>query len=246
MIVFDNSIEYRSLSAIDEVIYNAVALALVAAVYYWLAWPLASLIQSLIVLAVITGVLIWLIPRHLASEDFGSANRVTLLRADLVALLAGLAGHASTLAAAGWLVSIISFVILLLDGVDGWLARRNGLQSAFGARFDMEIDAFFILILALLVFQSGKAGVWVLLSGILRYAFVGAGVLLPWLQQPLPPKRRRQTVCVIQTLALIACLSPLVAPRLGSIVAALALILLVVSFSIDTVWLLRHPKGESE
>lgn len=50
----------------------------------------------------------------------------------------------------------------------------------------MEIDAFLILTLAVLVWQSGKTGGWVLLSGALRYGFVALGQVLPWLRQPLP------------------------------------------------------------
>ena len=44
-----------------------------------------------------------------------------------------------------------------LDGVDGWLARRRGMSSAFGARFDMEIDALLVQVLAILVWRYGKA-----------------------------------------------------------------------------------------
>ena len=43
-----------------------------------------------------------------------------------------------------------------LDGVDGWLARRSGIASAFGARFDMEIDALLILVLAVLAWRSAR------------------------------------------------------------------------------------------
>ena len=39
-------------------------------------------------------------------------------------------------------------LLLALDGLDGWAARRQGLVSAFGARFDMEVDALLILALA--------------------------------------------------------------------------------------------------
>ena len=63
----------------------------------------------------------------------------------------------------------------LLDGVDGWLARRHRIASAFGARFDMEIDALLILALSVLAWRHEKAGAWVVASGLLRYAFVAAG-----------------------------------------------------------------------
>ena len=39
-------------------------------------------------------------------------------------------------------------VALALDWVDGQVARRTGTCSAFGARFDMETDAFLILVLS--------------------------------------------------------------------------------------------------
>ena len=39
-------------------------------------------------------------------------------------------------------------VALALDGVDGQVARRTGTVSALGARFDMEVDAFLVLVLS--------------------------------------------------------------------------------------------------
>ena len=67
----------------------------------------------------------------------------------------------------------------------------------------MEVDALLIMVLAILAWQHGKAGAWVLLSGLLRYAFVAAGWLAPWIARPLPPSRRRQTICVVQIAALV-------------------------------------------
>lgn len=97
---------------------------------------------------------------------FGSANQITLVRAVLVAGLASRVGQPATLPVA-WSVLFIAIVAVLLDGVDGWVARRTGTVSAFGTRFDTETDAALILVLAILVWQYGKAGPWVLLSGLL-------------------------------------------------------------------------------
>ncbi len=99
----------------------------------------------------------------------------------------------------------------MLDGVDGWLARRHGIASRFGARFDMEIDALLILALSVLAWRHDKAGAWVIASGMLRYAFVAAGTVAPWLRGALPPSRRRQTICVIQIAALTLVMLPSVA-----------------------------------
>jgi phosphatidylglycerophosphate synthase len=121
------------------------------------------------------------------------------------------------------------------------MARRTGMASRFGARFDMEIDALLILALAVLTWQSGKAGAWVVLSGLLRYVFVASGWLLPPMRQPLPDSRRRQTICVIQVAGLIVALAPFVTPPASELIASAALATLVYSFVVDTMWLLRTP-----
>jgi phosphatidylglycerophosphate synthase len=170
--------------------------------------------------------------------SFGAANQVTLARGALVALLAGLIGEQADFALAA-LATSMATANAVLDGVDGWLARRTQLASAFGARFDMETDALLILVLAVLDWQFGKAGAWVLSSGVLRYAFIAAGAALPVLRQPLPTSRRRKVVAVVQVIALILVLAPFVPIGLSVPVAAVALALLAFSFAVDVVWLLQ-------
>ncbi|HUQ52039.1 MAG TPA: CDP-alcohol phosphatidyltransferase family protein [Gammaproteobacteria bacterium] len=184
----------------------------------------------------------WLAARHLALPRFGMANAVTLTRAVLVLLLLALLGAQATSALA-WLLVALSLAAAVLDGVDGALARSRAETSAFGARFDMEIDALLILVLAALVWQHGKAGPWILLAGLLRYLFVAASYALPWLAAALPPSRRRQTVCVVQIATLIAALVPLIVPPWSAVVAVAGLAALVGSFGIDVVWLQRHARA---
>ena len=110
----------------------------------------------------------WLVWRALGRGThphprFGAANRVTLVRLALATLLAALVGDASRgrrwrrCRRPGWSWSAATLTALL-DAVDGPLARRSGLTSAFGARFDMETDAAFTLVLCALVLQAGQAG----------------------------------------------------------------------------------------
>ncbi len=189
-------------------------------------------------LAAVTTIASWTAGAHHPFSRFGPANQMTLVRAALVALVVGLVSEpavASIAAAAVWLAVIVE----VLDGVDGWLARRSSLASAFGARFDMEVDALLIMALAILAWQHGKAGSWVLFSGLLRYAFVAAGWLLPWVSRPLPPSRRRQTVCVVQIAGLCAAVAPILPPGASAPVAAISLAALAASFLVDVVWLWR-------
>jgi phosphatidylglycerophosphate synthase len=164
---------------------------------------------------------------------FGPANQLTLLRAVLVAGLASLVSQPATPVMA-WRVVSIAIVAALLDGVDGWVARRTGTVSAFGTRFDLETDAALILVLAILGWQYGKAGAWVLLSGLLRYIFVAAGWLWPWMRSPLSSTLRGKIVCVVQIVALIVAMAPAIAPPASSLVAAVGLLALCYSFLVDT------------
>lgn len=166
----------------------------------------------------------------------GPANLVTGTRALLVALLAAVALE-STVGPIGWWLIGTAAVAASLDLADGWLARRTGLASAFGARFDMEIDALLILVLSALVWRQGLTGAWVLASGLMRYGFVAAALGLPWLDDPLPPSRRRQAVCVVQIAALIVALAPIVPPAVSLLLAAGSLALLTWSFAVDVAWL---------
>jgi len=176
---------------------------------------------------------------HHPFERFGAANIVTTARAALVSLVAGLIGEPAvpSVAAAALL---LGFVATMMDGVDGWMARRTRMGSAFGARFDMEIDALLILVLALLAWRHGKAGAWVMCSGVLRYAFVVVGWLMPWLGRPLFPSVRRQAMCVAQVAGLMVVMAPAVTPPTSGHVAALALVALSYSFLVDSWWLWRQ------
>ena len=178
--------------------------------------------------------------RHHPFDRLGPANQVTLARALGVAALAGFAGTGSTVSAA-WMIVGLGTTLALLDGVDGWLARRTRMAaSPFGARFDMEVDAALVLVLALLVWEHDKAGPWVLLSGILRYVFVAAGRLWPWLRRPLPLSRRRQAICVLQTAGLLLAMAPFTPASGSGAVAALALAALLWSFARDVGWLIQE------
>ena len=75
----------------------------------------------------------------------GPADRVTLVRATLVGAVAALMADAFVRPAAVPSLVTLSVVALVLDAVDGWVARRTGTVSPLGARFDGEVDALLIL-----------------------------------------------------------------------------------------------------
>jgi phosphatidylglycerophosphate synthase len=167
----------------------------------------------------------------------GICNLVTLARLILtVSLVAPILGNAP---APVWAVFALAVLALALDGLDGWFARRQGLASAFGARFDMEVDAGLSLILALNALVSGSAGPLVVILGLPRYAFAVAGLVLPWLARPLPDRFGRKVACVVQMSALIALQTPILPQMLSALAVIAAVVALSVSFGRDIRWLYR-------
>ena len=104
----------------------------------------------------------------------GAANVLTGARTLVMSLLAGVA-LAPGAPGSTWLMVSIAAVGATADFFDGMLARRSGLGSRFGARFDMEVDALLVLVLSILVWRATGVGLWILAAGLLRYAFVVAG-----------------------------------------------------------------------
>lgn len=200
----------------------------------------ASLISFLALAAVIN--VLWISQQVMSQRSvsrFGEANQTTLLRSGLVCLIGSTLLVSSHEPDVGWHLAGLIAVALALDGVDGFLARKLNLASEFGARFDMEIDALLLLILSLLVWQTGQAGAWVLLIGLMRYAFVAASWFMKALAGPLRPSFRRKTVCALQGIALLACLLPPLDQSMSSVIALVALTALLLSFGLDIKALLQ-------
>jgi phosphatidylglycerophosphate synthase len=218
----------------------ALALVAVAATWWFSGAPASYVLIGVALYGALAALLLWTFPADLPGPGMGAANRVTLARAALVVPVFALALLRGPLEeAALWCVIALSTVAMVLDGVDGRVARRTGSQSAFGARFDMELDAALIMVLCALVWRGGKVGAWVLLIGLMRYAFVAAGWVWPALKAELPPSFRRKVVCVIQGVALLVALGPIVPTWLAVAGNAAALVLLAWSFAVDVVWALR-------
>lgn len=186
------------------------------------------------------------LPGHLPHAGFGPANRVSLARAVLLALMAGLLGEAALDEAARWTAGVAALAVIALDAVDGAVARRTGCTSRFGAAFDIEIDAAMTLVLAALVVRTGAAGPWVLAAGALRYAFLLAGRVWPALARPLAPSWRRRLCGGAATLALVLAVAPLLPEPASRAMLATAVGALALSFTADIVRLGRRARGNRD
>jgi phosphatidylglycerophosphate synthase len=174
--------------------------------------------------------------RHAAV--FGWANAATALRSTMVGVLTGMVATSFTEPIAVPLLVGLSAPALALDAVDGWLARRTGSISELGARFDLEVDAFLLLILS--AYVARDLGWWVLVIGMLRYAFVAAGWVLPWMRATLPPRYWRKVVTAAAGISLVLAASGVLPSWAAVLVVLVALALLLESFGRDVLWLIRQ------
>ena len=178
------------------------------------------------------------------TQRLGPADRVTLVRATLACGCAALAADAVDRLPSGSALTVLAAVALVLDAVDGRVARRTGTASDLGAKFDMEVDAFLLLVLSVAV--APVAGAWVLASGGARYAFLGAGRLAPWIRTAaLPPRYWRKVVAATQGIVLVLATTRLLPPALVTVALVAALALLAESFGRDVWWLWRRRRALS-
>jgi phosphatidylglycerophosphate synthase len=172
---------------------------------------------------------------------WGPADTVTLTRATLAGGVVALVADALTGPAAVPALVGLAVVALVLDAVDGQVARRTGTVSRLGAQFDMEADS--ILVLALSVFVALSLGWWAVAIGAFRYLFGVAGWLAPWLRAPLPPRLWRKTVAAMQGIVLVVASAGVLPVAVAAGVVGLSLALLCWSFGRDVGYLWRGRRG---
>lgn len=173
---------------------------------------------------------------RVGATSIGFANGVTLTRATLLAAVAALiADSLGTAASVAVPVVVLSVPALLLDAVDGAVARRTATVTALGARFDMEVDAFLIMVLS--VFVARSAGLWVVVIGLARYAFVIVGEMVRWMRATLPFRYWRKVVAATAGVVLTFSASGFGPPVAGTLLLLATVALLAESFGRDVFWL---------
>jgi phosphatidylglycerophosphate synthase len=135
---------------------------------------------------------------------------------------------------------VVGATCLVLDGVDGRMARRHHEASPFGARFDMETDAATVLFLSAAVPVFGAAGWWVLAIGFMRYLHVAASWVFAPLRIHTPGTLAGRVVAVVQGVALLLALTldliPAVPTWVPDLLLVGALAALLWSFGRQGLW----------
>jgi len=135
-------------------------------------------------------------------------------------------------------IAVLTLLILILDGLDGYLARKYNTASDFGAYLDMETDAFFVMALTYLIVQLDLMPLWVIVLGLIRYIYF---LLIRWWKPPERKERRSflgQFIAVFLMGSLVSCF--LLPKEWYTIAMNVAGILIAYSFGRDFLFTLLH------
>ena len=146
---------------------------------------------------------LWLLGSHIGFlrtyQPFaGYANWVTMFRLTLLFIL----GFFYPLFSQEQLF-VLALVIVGLDGLDGYLARKFKQSSDLGAYLDMECDTFFVCLLCTNYFLEAKFGFWILIVGYLRYLYVMALHLFSLQNKKEKSTKFAKTIAVLLFFALL-------------------------------------------
>ncbi|WKN44600.1 CDP-alcohol phosphatidyltransferase family protein [Tunicatimonas pelagia] len=156
----------------------------------------------------------------------GVANVLTGMRWLGIAVLVGFCQQLHP-----YVVLVLGILVLVLDGLDGYYARKYQTASEFGDVFDKEADAFFVLAFGVIIVALNLASSWVLLPGLLRYGYV---IILAYVDKPPAPvgysfRRRLVGMWMMGTL-----LAPFVFPAWAYVPCLVAAIVMILySFAVD-------------
>ena len=169
---------------------------------------------------------------------WGPADSVTLARLTMAGGVTALVADSLGRPGPVPVLTGLAAVALLLDGVDGQVARRTGTTSRLGARFDMEADSALVLVLS--VFVADTLGWWVLAIGAYRYIFVAMSWAAPWLRASLPPRLSRKVAAAMQGVVLAVASTDLIPKSSAAVCVGLSLVFLTWSFGTDVRWLWKQ------
>lgn len=93
---------------------------------------------------------------------------------------------------------------IFLDGVDGFLARKFEQESSLGALLDKTTDAYFVLILSMVLVLYYEVPFWFLLVGWLHYGYELLLEILNWSHLKIPKNPIGKSAAVVLFIGLLS------------------------------------------
>lgn len=177
------------------------------------------------------GLVMWRVPKF---GFLNPANVATFLRLSIliIFILPNLAAYHK---------GMILILLLVLDGIDGFLARKLSCETAFGAKFDMEVDALTVLFASWSLVAYQDFPVWVLCLGLWRYAFACWRAIHYTSCSVDRRSKLGRWIFVFTMLSL--CCAFLLPPQNSVYILLIAFLALSISFSQDIVFIIRKARN---
>lgn len=169
-------------------------------------------------------------------SSLGLANHLSILRGMLLAYLAGFIFSPRPTGWLAWTAGTLYTSAIVIDYVDGVVARLTRHRSRLGAWLDTQLDALGILIAPVLGMWWRQLPPWYLLVALAYYLFIGGIWLRTHRQLPifeLPPSAIRRPLAGIQMGFISAILWPVLTPPFTWWAATLIMIPFVAGFLRD-------------
>lgn len=135
-----------------------------------------------------------------------------------------------------WVLTAFSLNVAI-DAVDGYVARRLGEATPFGAVFDREVDALFVLVAYLYLCLVRDLGVWVLLPGLLPYLY---RLLVMAVSAPISAHDKERFAAPLAAVNFLLLLAAVSAPAHAELIVGVSIAVVLMSFSVSFTSLYRH------
>jgi phosphatidylglycerophosphate synthase len=135
-----------------------------------------------------------------------------------------------------WVLTAFVFNVVA-DALDGHVARKLRGATPFGAVFDREVDAFFVLVAYLHLHSDGWLGAWMLLAGILPYLYRLLAAVAP---ARIAAARKERIAAPLAGLNFLMLLAAVAMPAYSASILVVSVTVVCVSFSLSFWSLYRH------
>jgi CDP-diacylglycerol---glycerol-3-phosphate 3-phosphatidyltransferase len=170
--------------------------------------------------------------------DLGAGNIASLFRGALIAALFGFLFLPSPEGKLSWLPGLLYTAAVLVDILDGALARLTNHVTRLGEILDMYFDGLGMLAATAIIVHYGKVPAWYLGIGLARYLFLFGIWMRAHLGKdifPMPTSVRRRGMAAVQMGFVAVMLWPLFSPPGTQVMAYAFGIPLLIGFLWD--WL---------
>ena len=137
-------------------------------------------------------------------------------------------------------ITLFSFLVFIMDWLDGYVARKLKQITDFGFLFDQEVDNIFLFVLVLSITLNYSELYFLWLIPLLRYIFLLMKYVFVWMRSDLYDSMRRKSICAVTTFLLIVCNLEFLSFFLIELLSIISISIIVFSFMKDILWLYRR------